>query len=138
MAMNPQYIGSVKTSVATISTANTAFDGAGAMATVFTAGQNGARIERVSVSAAGTTTAGVVNLFVSTDSAANNAANTHIYDSVPVAAVTPSATVAPFQSSKSEANASDKWPLILGPGQTLRASTTKAENFRVVAVGGDY
>lgn len=138
MAINAQYIGSVKTSIATISTANTTFDGTGTIATVFTAGANGARIERVNVAAAATTTAGVVALFVSTDSAANNAANTHLYDTVPVTAVTPSATQAPFQAAKSEANQSDKWPLILGPGQTLRASTTKAENFRVTAIGGDF
>lgn len=138
MAATAQYIATPRSAVATISTANTAFDGSGAIVTAFIAGAAGARIERVVVNASGNTAAGVVALFVSTDSAANTTANTHLYDSIPVTAVTASATVPPFSASRSEANANDKWPLILGPGQTLRASTTIAQSFCVTAVGGDY
>lgn len=138
MATQAQYIATPRSAVATISTANTAFDGTGTITTVFTAGALGARIERVAVQATGTTTAGMVNLFVSTDTAANTAANTHLYDSLMVTAVTPSATVAPFTGTEEDQSNPKKWPLILGPNQTLRASTTIAQSFRVIAVGGDY
>ena len=138
MATTAQYIGTPRSAVAPISAANTAFDGSGTIATVFTAGSSGARIERVVVESTGTTSAGLVNLFFSTDALANTTSNTHLYDSINVSAVTTSATVAPWTGSKSEANANDKWPLILGPGQTLRASTTIAQSFRITAVGGDY
>lgn len=138
MAATAQYIATPRSTAVEISAANAAYTGAGTIVTVFTAGPSGARIERVSVSASANTAAGVVGLFVGTDSAANTTANTHLYDTIPVTAVTASATVAPFAASRSEANANDKWPLILGPGQTLRASTTIAQSFRVTAVGGDY
>lgn len=138
MATSAQFIGSPRSAAATLSTANTAFDGTGTIQTVFTAGASGARIERVVVEATTTTTAGLVSLFFSSDSAANTAANVHLYDQVPVTAITPSATVAPFGAVRSNETAPSLWPLILGPGQTLRASTTIAQNIRVVAVGGDY
>jgi hypothetical protein len=138
MATTAQFIGSPRSAAATISTANTAFDGTGTIVTVFTAGAAGARIERVVIEATATSTAGLVNLFFSTDSAANTAANTHLYDNTPIAAVTPSATVAPASAVRSNETAPQLWPLILGPGQTLRASTTVANSLRVTAVGGDY
>ena len=138
MANMAQFIETPRSAAATISTANTARDGSGAMAIVFTAGALGARLERVVVSATGTTAAGSVALFIGNDNSANTTANTNLYAEVAVTAVTPSETVAAFTGSVSESNDSEKWPLILGPGQTLRASTTVAQSFRVVAVGGDY
>lgn len=138
MATSAQFIGTPKSAVATLSAANTNFDGTGTVVTVYTAGASGARIERVVIEATGTTSAGLVNLYVGTDSAANTAANVHLYDSVAVTAITPSTTTAPFTASRAEATANDRWPLVLAAGQTLRASTTIAQGFRVVAVGGDY
>lgn len=139
MAINAQqYIATPRSAVATISAANTAFDGSGTIVTVFTAGTSGARIERVVVEATASTVSGLVNLFVGTDGAANTTANTHLYDSAIVTQVTPSTTVAPFTTTMEEFTEPNKWPLILGPGQTLRASTTIAQGFRVIAVGGDY
>jgi len=139
MAINAQFIATPRAAVGNISTANTNFDGSGAgMVTVFTAGAAGARIESVAIQSTGTTTAGLVNIFVGTDAAANTATNVHIYDQAAVTAVTPSTTVAPFTAVRGPNTNADKWPLILGPGQTLRASTTIAQSFRVVAIGGDY
>lgn len=138
MASTAQFIASPRSAIATISAANTAFDGTGTIVTVFVAGASGARIERVVVEATATTTAGLVNLFVGSDSAANTATNVHLYDTVAVTANTSSTTNPPFTATRADVTASDKWPLILGPGQTLRASTTIAQGFRVTAVGGDY
>lgn len=138
MSDKAQYIATPKRTTATITTANTAFDGSGSIATFYTAGANGARIERVVVQATATTTAGLVNIFVGDDTAANTTANTHLYDSAIIAATTPSATVAPFSTTREGVNVPAKWPLVLSAGQTLRVSTTKAEAFRVTAVGGDY
>lgn len=138
MATQAQYIATPKRSTATISTANTNFDGTGAMAIVYTAGALGARIERVVVQATATTAAGLVNLFVSDDTAANTAANTHLYDSAIIAAVTPNASIAPFSITMEEFSEPNRFPIILSAGQTLRASTSVAQAFRITAIGGDY
>lgn len=138
MAATAQYINTPRSAIATLSTANTAFDGSGTIVTVFTAGAAGARIERVVCSATGTTASGLITLFVGTDSAANTTANTHLYDTLMVDAMTPTTTSPPFSTTAEEFSEANKWPLILGPGQTLRAATTVAQGFRVTAVGGDY
>lgn len=138
MATTAQYVATPKIGITTISTANAGRDGTGAIATVITGGVNGTRIDRISIEATATTTAGMVRFYISDTTAANTAANTHLWDEVSVTAATPSATVAAFSNYLSTPNDTALLPLILPSGYTLRVSTNNAEAFRVIAFGGDY
>lgn len=127
MAITAQYASTPRTAVAQVSTANTARDGTGTVATVFTAGASGSRIDDITITAAATTTAGMVRLFL------HDGTNTRLLREVAVLAVTPSATLAAFTSSLSNL------ALILQTGWSLRASTEKAETFNVfVTRAGDF
>jgi len=114
--------------VVSISTANTNRDGSGTINTVLAAGTTaGTEIFRVIVQAAGTTSAGMVRLYV------HDGTTSHIYRELPVAAISASGSTAAHRSE------------ILTPdlrlpttGYELRASTNNAEPFRVHALAGDY
>lgn len=126
MATTANYAAIPRLGTAQISTANTARDGTGTIGTVFTAGANGSRIEEVQVVAPGTTTAGMVRLFV------HDGTNTRFLCDIPVSAVTPGGTTMAFATSLRFAN------LLLPSGHSLRASTHNAETFNVFAFGGDF
>lgn len=122
----PIFAQALRHAVATISTANTNRDGSGTIGTIFTAdATDGSEIERVDICAIGTTTAGVVRLFVHNSSAA------FLWKEVLVGAITPSASVAAFMRTIRER-------LSLAAGWSLRASTHNAESFNVHAWGADF
>lgn len=112
-----------------IGTANAGRDGSGTVGTVLTAGANGTRICRIQIKATVTTTAGMVRLYIYTGSVY------YLWREVAVTAVTPSATVAAFEST---VELLGERALVLPTGYSLRASTENGENFNVVADGGDY
>lgn len=112
---------------AVISTANAARDGTGTMGTVLTAGTKGTLVELVKVKATGTTTAGMIRLFL------HDGANARLYDEILVSAIVPSGTVASFAAEYIPTK-----PLVLPTGWSLRVSTNNAEEFVVRATGGDY
>lgn len=134
MAIQAQFAATPKVGVASISTANTARDGTGTIGTVLTAGASGSRVDRIDIQATGTTTAGMVRLFL------HNGTTAFLWREVPVSAATPSGTVAAFSASQSSNNAADigYLPLVLPTGWSLRASTNNAESFVVTAIGGDF
>ena len=103
-----------------ISTANTARDGTGTLGTVFQATSAGARVDSVSIAATGTTTAGMVRLFLF-----NGTSNLFLTE-VPVTAATPSGTVQAFRTALSGL------ALVIPPNGSLKASTHNAESFDVV------
>lgn len=113
--------------VAQISAANTNRDGTGTIVTVLTAGSQGTLIELIRVIATGTTTAGMVRLYI------HDGANARLYDELAVTAITPSGTVAAFEIELVPSK-----PLVLPSGYSLRASTHNAETFNVFATGGNY
>lgn len=125
MASTPQYTGTPKSPSVTISTANTNRDGVtGTYGTLMTAGASGSRIDAINISATGTTTAGMVRLFL----------GTALIKEVPVSAITPSGTTAAFSS-----NVAFDPPLVLASGVLLKASTHNAESFNVTVLnGGDF
>lgn len=136
MAASPQYASTPKVGTAVISTANTARDGTGTIGTVFTAGTSGSRIDGIEIQATGTTTAGMVRLFIS------DGTNHRLFAEVPVVAVTPSATIPAF-STLVQGNATGlvnitPLPINIPTGWSLRASTHNAESFNVIAFGGDF
>lgn len=127
MINQQNYAATPKTAVAQVITANTARDGTGTLATVFTAGASGSRIDDISIVATATTTAGVVRLFL------HDGTNARLWKEILVSAITPSATVQVYSSML------NSQALILQTGWSLRASTHNAETFNVcVTRAGDF
>lgn len=117
--------------VATISAANTNRDGTGTIVQVVAGGTDGTRIDRIAVTATVTTSAGIVALYIDP-----NTGTYHLWQEMLVSAITASTTVAAFGS---EFVRSDGLPLIVLPANyKIGASTQIANNFRVVAFGGNY
>ena len=114
---------------ALVSAAQTTRDNPGSnVVTVFAAGANGSRIENVRVQATGTTTAGVVRLYISDGT-------THaLWREVLVPAITPSTTVSPFAADIDLSLEA----CVLVAGQSIRATTHNAEAFRIHVSGGDF
>ncbi len=123
----PHFVDAFIAAEAIISAANTNRDGTGTVVTVVTGALKGTLIELVRVKATGTTTAGMVRLFI------HDGTNFRLYAEISVTAITPSATIQTF-----EAEYVPTKPLILPSGYSLRATTHNAESFTVLATGGDY
>lgn len=127
MSSAASYASSPRTAAVSISTANTARNGTGTLGTVLTAGASGSRIETLTITATGTTTAGMVRLFL------YDGTTYYLWREVQVSAKTPSATESTFTSTLSALG------LVLGDGWSLRASTHNAEAFNVLAtLAGDF
>lgn len=112
---------------AQISTANTNRDGSGTIADVVTAGVDGSRVNEIEVRATGTTTAGMIRLFI------HNGSAYRLWREIPVGAVTPSDTVEAWSDF-----IIPRTPLVIPNGYKLAAATHNAETFNVFAHGGDY
>jgi hypothetical protein len=130
MGTAPVFAATPRCAIAQVSTANTARDGTGTIAIVFTAGASGSKIERVRISGTGTTTAGVVRLFI------HDGTNARLIREVLVGAITPSTTIEAF-SADIDYSGPDQ-VFVLPTGYSLRASTHNAETFNVFVFGGDY
>lgn len=129
MASDPVFAVTPKVGMVQISTANTNRDGTGTIGTVFTAGASGSVVKKIRISAAGTTTAGVVRLFL------DDGSNIRLMQEVIVPAITPSTTVEAFART-----------ITFGPDDILhlpsntwllKASTHNAETFNVFAFYAD-
>jgi len=132
MANQAQYVNTPKMGVGQVSTANTNRDGTGTIATIFTAGSSGSRIDAINLKAVGTTTAGMIRLFI------HDGTNARLLTEVPVTALTPSATVPAWEAQLNTNTMTQVLPIILPTGYSLRASTNNAETFNVIAAGGDF
>lgn len=125
MAAASQFVGTPKTWQQAIATANTARDGTGTLADVVTAGASGSRLDRVKVTASGTTTAGVIRIFL------YDGTNTYLYDEILVDAITPSVSVKVWKGEMSLGfDIPATWH--------VKASTHNAELFKMFVHGGDY
>jgi hypothetical protein len=134
MATDPQFASTVKAGAAIPAGAETSLTVPTLSSVVVTAGTAGSKIEEITVEAvttslAPTTVAGLVYLFLF------DGTTYHLYDTIPVTAVTASATVPPFRATRSYPN------LLLPPNWSLRASQSIAGNaniLKVTALGGDF
>lgn len=126
MASFAQFASTVGREMGQVSSANTNRDGTGTIATILTAGSNGTKVTEVVAVATGTTTAGMIRLYM------HDGTNTRLFDEFAVAAVTPSASVPVWRGAKVYAN------LNLPSGWSLRASTHNAETFNIICDAGDY
>lgn len=131
MASTPSYASaSPRVAVGVISTANTNRDGTGTgpATAIFSAGASGSKVEEIRVKARGTTTAGMVRLYLYDGSGTDG----HLFEEVPVTAITPSATVETFEATVTYDN------LVIQSGWSITASTHAAESFGVEIFGGDF
>jgi hypothetical protein len=127
MSSNANYAATPKSALAQLSAANTNRDGTGTIVTVLTAGTSGTRIDDITITATGTTTAGVVRLFI------HDGTTARLWREVLVSAITPSTTVSPFSATLTNLG------LVLQTGFSLRASTNNAETFNIcVTRAGDF
>ena len=128
MATTAQYAATPRTAVGQVTTANTNRNGTGTIATIFTGGSSGSRIDDITISATGTTTAGVVRLFL------NDGTTSYLWQEILVTAITPSTTVQVFSFTllnQALILASSSW--------SLRASTNNSETFNILVTrAGDF
>jgi hypothetical protein len=135
MATSAQFTAQPTIDITQISTANTNRDGTGTIATIATgpataaAAGVGERINRVTVQATGTTTAGVIRFYISLDSGTTN----RLICEKLVTAVTPSTSIPAFRMEVGELTG-----IILpgGGAAVLRASTNNAEAFNILVESG--
>jgi hypothetical protein len=126
MATQPAFATTPRIGLGQVSTANTNRDGTGTIAVILTGVAAGTRINEVVVEGTGTTTAGMVRIYL------HDGTNARLFDEFPVSAITASASVAAFRYSKTYDNLvlpSSSW--------SIRASTHNAETFNVVVLGAD-
>lgn len=132
MATAPAYAATPRCGIGQVSVANTARDGTGTLATIFQAGASGSRIDAINLKAVGTTTAGMLRLFL------HDGTNARLLTEVPVVASTPSGTLPAWEAQLNVNTMTQVLPLVLPTGYSLRASTNNAETFNIIALGGDF
>lgn len=132
MSTSAQYASTPKCGVGQVSVANTNRDGTGTIDTIFTAGASGSRIDAINIKATGTTTAGMIRLFI------HDGTNARLLTEVPVVALTPSGTLPSWEAQLNTNTMTQVLPLVLPTGYSLRAATNNAETFNVIALGGDF
>jgi len=127
MSTSANYASTVRAASGQVTTANTNRNGTGTIVSVFTAGSSGSRIDDIYIVATGTTTAGVVRLFIS------DGTNIRLWQEILVPAVTPSTTVAVYSTSLLNQ------ALLLPSGYSLQASTNNSETFNIIVTrAGDF
>lgn len=127
MSTAAQYASTVTSAAVQVTTANTARDGTGTIVTVLTAGASGTRIDDIYMVGTGTTTAGVIRLFV------HDGTNARLLSETLVTANTPSVTV-PVWSNTLLSQA-----IVLKTGYSLRATTNNTETFNIIVTrAGDF
>jgi hypothetical protein len=130
MATSPSYIGSAgyTNDRASLSSANTAIDGTGAITALATGTANGKRILEITTQCSATSAAALVNIFYSSDSGSTWT----LFDQITITAASSSTT------AKCNRNSAGYDNLVLtGTTQRLGCTTTIAQATCVYALGGD-
>ena len=128
MATTPNFTSTSRLATAAVSAANTNRDGTGTIVTVLTGVAAGTKVFEVDVQMTVTSTAGMVRLFLSSDTGAT----WKLFDEVAIAAATVSASVKGTRVATQYTN------LILPSASwVLGAATHNAEASVVTALGGD-
>lgn len=140
MATSAQYSTAPTVEISQVSTANTNRDGSGTTVAVAngpstTQGSGvGKRIHAIMIVATGTTTAGMVRFFLSTDGGTTK----RLIAEVPVPAVTVSATQPAFQSTVPSLINLVLQGQVASSSCILYAATEKAETFNIHVFGSTY
>lgn len=124
----PVFTNTPRLQSATLATANTNLDGTGTIVDGLTGAAEGTLITGAVLQAVGTTTAGLISVFVHDGTAYR------LIDQVAVSAATPSATVAAWRAVWTPPDTlilpSASWKIAYAP--------TNTEDFRVITIGQDY
>lgn len=124
----------------TLTTANTAMDGTGTVVILFTAGADGARIERIRSKALGSNVATVLRIFINNGSDPTVAENNMLYAEKTILATTASATAALLTNELPDSADLTAFPLVLPAGYRITATigTTIASGLKVSVIGSSY
>lgn len=136
MAADSQFLTTPKVGQALISTANANRDGTGTIGTVLTAGASGSEVWWLKAKARGTTTAGMIRVFLHDGTGYRG-----LLAEIPVTANTPSATIPTWEATiplTVPVNSDVVLPLALPNLWSIRAATEKAESFDIMVAGGDF
>lgn len=125
---------------ALLQTANTAKDGTGATQLIFTAGADGARVERIRIKPVGTNVATVVRIFINNGSDPASAGNNVLYAEKTIAANTLSEAAESVLNELPTITDTTAFPLVLPPSYRLYATigTTVAAGVVITAIGSTY
>lgn len=127
MSASPAYAAIPANGLQTVSTANPNRDGSGVLVDAIVGAANGTRVDDIYICALGTTTAGMIRMFL------NDTIVSVLMKEIPVIANTPSASNPVWQTVLSDLG------IVLEPGWKLRFSTHNAESFGVaVTRAGDF
>lgn len=127
MSASPAYAATPANACVTISTANTNRDGSGVISDLITGAVNGSRVDDINIAATGTTTAGMLRMYL------NDTVNNNLIKEIPVTANTPSTSNPVWQTALTDLG------IVLKPGWKLRFSTNNAESFSItVTRAGDF
>jgi hypothetical protein len=123
----------VNTWAAGVTAANTAMDGTGTVNAVFTAGANGAFLQRIRVKALGTNVATVIRFFLNNGSTNATAANNSLIGELTLPATT---------ASNVTANPDFEYPmnLLMPNGYVINVTlgTAVSAGVSVTGIGGNY
>lgn len=116
-----------------LSAANTALDGTGTVATVFTAGADGAFVRELRLRSLGTNIQSVCRVFINNGGANSTAANNILFDEItlPATSAAANAAIAPYVLPLNVA-------LPAGYTIMLTLGTAVAAGYRASAVGGSF
>lgn len=136
MAANTSPIYSLAANITTgqtIATANTAVNGTGTAVTVFTAGAEGSRVEKIRFRGLGTNVATVARIFINNGSTNATAANNILYEEITLP-ITTISQVAQLLNQEIILN------LVLPLGYKINVTigTTVAAGYAITCVGGNY
>jgi hypothetical protein len=126
MSTSPQFATTPRIAIGQLSAANTNRDGTGTLVNIITGVSTGTKIQEVVVQATGTTTAGMVRLYLF------DGTNNRLFDEFVVSAITVGASTAGFRVAKTYDNLT-----LPSASWILKASTHNAETFNVTALGAD-
>ena len=118
----------------TITTANTVTDGTGTVATIFTAGANGGRVDYIRCRALGTNVATVLRVFINNGSTNATATNNALFEELTLPITTASNT----GDTGGDFDISLNISLPVGYKINVALATAVAAGWKVIAVGGDY
>jgi hypothetical protein len=132
--------GQIEWNATLVQTANTAKDGTGTVATLFTAGANGGRGERIRCRAAGTNVATVLRIFINNGGANSTPANNILYADKTIAATTATEAAALLLNELPDTVDTTAFPIVLPAGYKIIATigTTVAAGVYLSAVGSSY
>jgi hypothetical protein len=125
---------------ALLTAANTAKDGTGTTALIFTAGADGGRVERIRARAIGTNVATVLRIFLNNGSDPAVAANNILYAEKTIAATTLSEVAELALNELPTTTDPTAFPLVLPANYRIYAciGTAVAAGLRVMAIGSTY